>query len=39
MRHFLYAAAALAPFATPVSAATIAITCATFVLGDGKRLY
>jgi hypothetical protein len=36
MRHFLYAAAALAAFATPVSAETIAITGGRVVIGDGS---
>ncbi|WP_295497351.1 amidohydrolase family protein [Sphingorhabdus sp. EL138] len=36
MRHFLYAAAAMAAFATPVAAETIAITGGRVVLGDGS---
>lgn len=36
MRHFLYAAAALAAFATPVAAETIAITGGRVVVGDGS---
>ena len=35
MRHFLYAAAALAAFATPAVAETIAITGGRVVVGDG----
>ena len=35
MRHFLYAAAAVAAFATPVAAETIAITGGRVVVGDG----
>jgi imidazolonepropionase-like amidohydrolase len=36
MRHFLYAAAAVAAFATPVAAETIAITGGRLVVGDGS---
>jgi imidazolonepropionase-like amidohydrolase len=36
MRHFLYAAAAVAAFATPVAAETIAITGGRVVVGDGS---
>ena len=36
MRHFLYTAAALATFATPVFAETIAITGGRVVVGDGS---
>ena len=36
MRHFLYAAAAMAAFATPVAAETIAITGGRVVVGDGS---
>ncbi|RRQ52296.1 amidohydrolase family protein [Sphingorhabdus wooponensis] len=36
MRHFLYTAAALATFATPVAAETIAITGGRVVVGDGS---
>lgn len=36
MRHFLYAAAALAAFSAPVSAETIAITGGRVVIGDGS---
>ena len=36
MRHFLYAAAAFAAFATPVAAETIAITGGRVVVGDGS---
>lgn len=36
MRHFLYTAAALAAFATPVAAETIAITGGRVVVGDGS---
>jgi imidazolonepropionase-like amidohydrolase len=36
MRHFLYAAAAVAAFATPVTAETIAITGGRVVVGDGS---
>ena len=36
MRHFLYAAASLAAFATPVAAETIAITGGRVVVGDGS---
>lgn len=36
MRHFLYAAAAVAAFATPVAADTIAITGGRVVVGDGS---
>jgi imidazolonepropionase-like amidohydrolase len=36
MRHFLYAAVALAAFSTPVSAETIAITGGRVVIGDGS---
>ena len=36
MRHFLYAAAALAAFAAPVAAETIAITGGRVVIGDGS---
>lgn len=36
MRHFLYAAAAVAAFATPVAAETIAITGGWVVVGDGS---
>jgi imidazolonepropionase-like amidohydrolase len=36
MRHFLYAAAALAAIATPVAAETIAITGGRVVVGDGS---
>ncbi len=36
MRHFLYAAAAMAAFATPVAAETIAITGGRLVVGDGS---
>ena len=35
MRHFLYAAAALAAFAKPAVAETIAITGGRVVVGDG----
>ena len=35
MRHFLFAAAALAAFATPAVAETIAITGGRVVVGDG----
>ena len=36
MRHFLYAAAAVAAFATPVAAETIAITGGRVIVGDGS---
>lgn len=36
MRHFLYAAVALAAFSAPVSAETIAITGGRVVIGDGS---
>jgi len=36
MRHFLYAAAAFAAFATPVAAETIAITGGRVVVGNGS---
>ena len=36
MRHFLYAAAAVAAFATPVAAETIVITGGRVVVGDGS---
>jgi imidazolonepropionase-like amidohydrolase len=36
MRHFLYAAAAVAAFASPVAAETIAITGGRVVVGDGS---
>jgi imidazolonepropionase-like amidohydrolase len=36
MRHFLFAAAAVAAFATPVAAETIAITGGRVVVGDGS---
>jgi imidazolonepropionase-like amidohydrolase len=36
MRHFLYAAAAVAAFATPVTAETIAITGGRVVVGNGS---
>ena len=36
MRHFLYAAAALAAFTAPVAAETIAITGGRVVIGDGS---
>lgn len=36
MRHFLYATAAVAAFATPVTAETIAITGGRVVVGDGS---
>lgn len=36
MRHFLYAAVAVAAFATPVAAETIAITGGRVVVGDGS---
>lgn len=36
MRHFLYVAAAVAAFATPVAAETIAITGGRVVVGDGS---
>ncbi|MBJ7254218.1 MAG: amidohydrolase family protein [Sphingomonadaceae bacterium] len=36
MRHFLYAAAAVAAFAAPVAAETIAITGGRVVVGDGS---
>lgn len=36
MRHFLYTAAAIATFATPVAAETIAITGGRVVVGDGS---
>lgn len=36
MRHFLYAAAAIAAFAAPVAAETIAITGGRVVIGDGS---
>lgn len=36
MRHFLYAAAAMTAFATPVAAETIAITGGRVVVGDGS---
>ena len=36
MRHFLYAAASLAAFATQVAAETIAITGGRVVVGDGS---
>ena len=36
MRHFLYAAAAVTAFATPVAAETIAITGGRVVVGDGS---
>jgi imidazolonepropionase-like amidohydrolase len=36
MRHFLYAAAAVAAFALPVAAETIAITGGRVVVGDGS---
>lgn len=36
MRHFLYAAAAVAAFATPAVAETIAITGGRLVVGDGS---
>jgi imidazolonepropionase-like amidohydrolase len=38
MRHFLYAAAALAAFAAPAVAETIAITGGRVVVGDGTAL-
>lgn len=36
MRHFLYAAVALAAFSAPVSAETIAITGGRVIIGDGS---
>lgn len=36
MRHFLYAASAVAAFATPIAAETIAITGGRVVVGDGS---
>ena len=36
MRHFLYAAAAVAAFATPAVAETIAITGGRLIVGDGS---